>query len=108
MLQRRRVAKKCEEKFGIKINVYPVVNDFFGHTVTVSGLITGGDLISQLTNKDLGERLLISDSMLRDRKNVFLDDITLEQICDILKVDICPISDGYELIDAVIGADERI
>ena len=102
------IAKKCEEKFGVKINVYPIVNDFFGHTVTVSGLITGGDLISQLTGKDLGKRLLISDSMLRDRKNVFLDDITLEQICGILKVDICPISDGYELIDAVIGADERI
>lgn len=97
------ICDKIRDKFPITIDVYPIVNDFFGNTVTVSGLITGKDLINQLKNKPLGELLLISDSLLRDRQNVFLDDITIGEICGILNVDMYAISDGYEFIDTILG-----
>ena len=71
--------------------VYPIRNDFFGHKITVSGLITGKDLIAQLRGKPLGQRLLLPSSMLRYHQNVFLDDVTVEQVEQALGVprDLC-------------------
>lgn len=67
-------------------NVYGIENSFFGSCVTVAGLITGGDLIGQLKGKDLGERLIIPNVMLRDGGNVFLDDISLGDVSNELGV----------------------
>ena len=84
--------------------VYPIVNDFFGHSINVTGLITGQDLIRQLKGKDLGERLLISQNMLRRQEMDFLDDITLEEAVRELGVPIYPIEqDGFALWDAMAG-----
>ena len=79
---------------GLQVRVYPIVNDFFGHQITVAGLITGQDLIAQLRGKDLGERLLISQNMLRRQELDFLDDTSLAQAEE---------SDGFALWDAVCG-----
>ncbi len=77
----KNLVKKLEKKVqNIKINVYSIENVFFGPQITVTGLITGGDLINQLKNVDLGDELIISSSMLKDDKNIFLDDITLEEV----------------------------
>ncbi|MBQ9684937.1 MAG: DUF512 domain-containing protein, partial [Oscillospiraceae bacterium] len=85
-------------------HVYPIVNDFFGHSINVSGLVTGGDLIRQLGDKPLGERLLISQNMLRRQEMDFLDDVTLEQASAALGVPIYPIeSDGFAVCDAMFG-----
>ncbi len=95
-------AKKKYDK--IKGKVYSVRNDFFGESVTVAGLITGRDLIAQLRGKELGERLLISASMLRQEEMDFLDDVTIEQAERELGVKIYPIAqDGGELCDAMLG-----
>ena len=69
--------KKCAK---IKGQVVAIVNDFFGHTIDVAGLVTGGDLIAQLRGRELGRRLLIPHTMLRHGEGVFLDDVTLEQV----------------------------
>lgn len=89
---------------GLHCTVYPVVNDFFGHNITVAGLITGRDMIAQLKGKDLGERLLFPDVMLRFHTDVFLDDITQSQIEDELGVPMVPVQadDGYELLRNMI------
>ena len=93
--------KKCAKIDG---RVYAVVNDFFGHTIDVAGLVTGGDLIAQLRGKDLGERLLIPHTMLRHGEGVFLDDVTLEQASEALGVSVTPIGgSGGELLDAMLG-----
>lgn len=86
-----------------KVHVYPIRNDFFGELITVSGLITGQDLIAQLTGKELGERLLLPCNMFRSQEEVFLDDITLSQVEDALQVraDIVK-SSGQDFIDAII------
>lgn len=72
--------QKLVDMVGAPGRVYPIVNDFFGHTVDVAGLITGQDLIAQLKGKDLGTRLLISRTMLRHGEGIFLDDLTLEEL----------------------------
>ena len=93
--------KKCAKIDG---RVYAVVNDFFGHTIDVAGLVTGGDLIAQLRGKDLGERVLIPHTMLRHGEGVFLDDVTLEEASSALGVPVTPIGgSGGELLDAMLG-----
>ncbi len=84
--------------------VYPIVNDFFGHTIDVAGLITGRDLIAQLRGKVLGSRLLIPQTMLRDGEGVFLDDVTLEDVERELNVTVLPVEvDGGDLLRAMLG-----
>ena len=95
----------AQQKYGnIKGRVYAIENDFFGHSVNVSGLITGQDLIAQLSGKELGERLFISQNMLRREELDFLDDVTLEEASDALGVPIFPVEqDGFALWDAISG-----
>ena len=95
----------AREKYAtIKGHVYAIENDFFGRSINVSGLITGQDLIAQLRGKDLGERLLISNNMVRHDELDFLDDITLEQASAALGVPIYPVdADGFALCDAMFG-----
>ena len=95
----------AKEKYGtINGKVYPIENDFFGRSINVTGLITGQDLIHQLKGRDLGQRLLISQNMLRREEMDFLDDVTLEQASKELGVPIYPIEqDGFALWDAMAG-----
>ena len=94
---------KCHKVDG---QVYAVENDFFGHTVVVAGLVTGGDLIAQLRGKKLGQRLLIPGSMLRSGERVFLDDVTVDDVERELGVTVVAVAqDGYELCDAIFGID---
>lgn len=86
-------------------NVLTIVNDFFGHTIDVAGLITGGDLIAQLRGKELGKRLLISQTMLRDGEGVFLDNVTIDDVERELKVAVVPVlQNGSDLFLAMMGA----
>ncbi len=93
--------EKCGQLQG---QVYAIQNDFFGRTITVAGLVTGGDLIAQLKGKDLGRRLLIPTNMLRSGERVFLDDVSLDDVERELGVPVLPVAqDGYELLDAMCG-----
>lgn len=86
----------------IEINVYKIKNDFFGSKITVSGLITGQDLKSQLKGKILGEKLLISKNMLKQDEDIFLDDCKLTDVAEELEVNIIPISNGQNLVKELI------
>lgn len=102
----RLAAEACAE-FGGVGHIYEIRNDFFGHEITVAGLITGQDLINQLKDQDLGERLLLPDCMLRYHQNVFLDDYTVEQVQEALGVPITFVgSDGFKLLDAMLGIED--
>lgn len=84
--------------------LYSIRNDFFGGGVNVTGLITGGDLIRQLQGKELGSRLLISETMIRRQERDFLDDITVEQVQQELAVPVISVEqDGFALCDAMFG-----
>ena len=87
--------------------VRPIRNDFFGETITVSGLVTGGDLIAQLKETNLGQRLLIPSNMLRSGERVFLDDVTVDQVEKELgiPVQIVEAEDGFALVDILLELD---
>ena len=98
-------AEKIEEKYPkCKVHVYEITNDFFGENITVSGLLTGGDLINQLNGKELGSKLLITSNMLRAGEEVFLDDITVSELEDTLQVPVDIVkSSGENLIKAIFN-----
>ena len=72
----------CEQVPTLECHVYKIINDFFGHNITVAGLLTGKDLANQLKGKDLGDRLLIPRVTLRSEGDVFLDDTTPEWLAE--------------------------
>ncbi len=88
---------------GLTIRVYHIVNDFFGEMITVSGLLTGTDIIRQLKGKPLGERVLLPENMLRSGEPVFLDDVTVEEMEKALQVKIDIVkSSGYDFINTIL------
>jgi len=88
---------------GVSGQVIAIVNDFFGHSIDVAGLITGQDLIAQLKGKDLGKRLLIPVNMLRHGGDVFLDDIHVSDVETALGVPVTVVDqDGFDLLDAIL------
>ncbi len=92
------------EKTGVKGQVIAILNDFFGHTIDVAGLVTGGDLIRQLKGRDLGARLLIPVNMLRHGGGVFLDDVHISDVEAALGVPVTVVEqDGFDLLDAMLG-----
>lgn len=100
----KKMAKKLEKKFpNIRIHVYCIRNDFFGERITVSGLVTAGDIMAQLQDKELGERLLLPCNMLKADEDIFLDDYTVKDVADALQVPVHIVkSSGQDLIDAVL------
>ena len=88
----------------LKINVVKIINEFFGESITVSGLLTGKDMYNQLKDMELGEELLIPASALRAEDEDFLCGMTLRELSDKLGIKITPVgSDGYEFAEAVFG-----
>ena len=89
----------------VKVHVYGIKNDFFGETITVAGLLTGGDIINQLKGKELGDVLLLSINMLRNGEMVLLDDITVNDIENALQVNIDIVkSSGYSFLEKIMTA----
>lgn len=96
-----RLMAKCP---GLSATVYPVKNEFFGGGVNVSGLVTAGDIIRTFENEPKYDELFIPDCMLRDGEDIFLDNITLDELCEKLDMKITPVySDGYVFIEKILG-----
>lgn len=88
----------------LDITVYEIRNDFFGEKITVSGLLTGQDIRNQLLGKELGERLLLPENVLRSGERVFLDDLTVEDLENALQVKIDIVkSNGCGFINAILN-----
>ncbi len=78
----------------LKIIVHKITNNFFGNKITVSGLITGNDIIEQLQGCELGDYILLPSNALRNGEEVFLDNITLSMLCEKLNTSILPVKDS--------------
>ena len=98
-----RLVAEAKKKFPqLRGEVVGIVNDFFGHTIEVAGLLTGQDIIRHLRDKDIGERVYIPKTMLRHGEGVFLDDLTPEDVSRELGVPVIPLEvDGAELLAAM-------
>ncbi|MBQ9794909.1 MAG: DUF512 domain-containing protein [Clostridia bacterium] len=87
----------------LKVDVHAIVNRFFGETITVSGLVTGGDLIDQLRGKDLGDTLLIPENMLRHEGDLFLDSVSLRDVEESLQIPVSVTArDGEDLLKKLL------
>lgn len=95
------IMSKINNKFpNLELNVMPIRNTFFGETITVSGLVTGSDIYNQLKDLNLGDGLLIPKSMLKADEEIFLDNVTLEDLKSKLRTNIFPVEvKGKNLID---------
>ncbi|MGE5629983.1 MAG: DUF512 domain-containing protein [Caulobacteraceae bacterium] len=99
-----RAASSIMERIeDLTLQVYAISNDFFGPGVKVAGLITGNDIIKQLTGKDTGGNIFIPDNMLKSGEKIFLDDLTVEDIEKQLgvKVTVCR-EDGSDLVKNIL------
>lgn len=94
--------EKCAEilttEFGINIHVYDIENDFFGENITVTGLLTGNDIYNQLKDKELGETTYICAVMLKDDEDIFLDNMTVEQLSKKLNQKIVILHNGGDIL----------
>ena len=104
----KRIMLMINEKFpNITINTRAIKNNFFGGGINVSGLVTGGDLIDQLRDDDLGDRLIIPSSMLRFENDLFLDDVSTDDVERELGVTLVPVNNnGNDLVEAVIAGKD--
>ena len=109
------VDKTCDKFKDLKIQVVPIRNDFFGETITVSGLITGQDLVAQLKEKRMGQEdiygdtLLIPMNMLRCGEQVFLDDMTVSEVEDALCMKVVAVdSSGEALLSAILDQNYKM
>ena len=99
---------RFREKFpNRRVRLYCIRNDFFGELITVSGLVTGGDLIAQLRGKPLGSRLLMPVNMLRSGEEVLLDDVTVTDIQKELRIPAVIVQrSGNCLLDCLLGRSQ--
>ena len=100
----RYMCEKIMEYFSEKkIQVLPIRNDFFGERITVTGLLTGQDIIAQCEGISLGDRLLLPENVLRSGEEVLLDDITVTDLIETLQAPINIVkSSGYGLIETIL------
>ena len=92
--------RKCHN---LTCKVAAIRNDFFGESINVAGLVTGGDILKQLRGKELGGRLLVPDTMLRHEGDLFLDNVSLKDLERELGVPVSVVpDDGGELLKLIL------
>lgn len=91
---------------GVSVSVVAIKNKFFGGGVSVTGLICGSDLIQTLKHEEKTDEILISSSMLKAGEDIFLDDVTLEEVQNELGVNIVPTdNDGFVFVEHILGEE---
>lgn len=98
-----KIARRFPQK---KVHLYAIRNEFFGEMITVAGLITGQDIKKQLAGRELGQRLLLPVCMFRSGEQVFLDDVTRDEVQKALQVPVNIVkSSGQDLVNAILHQD---
>jgi putative radical SAM enzyme (TIGR03279 family) len=99
----RPIVQQLNQIPGLSVNMAALSSRYWGQTITVTGLLTGQDLLEALQGRDLGDGILLPSVMLKQGEPRFLDDMTLEQLESSLKTRILPVSGVEELISGAIG-----
>lgn len=102
------IAKTVEKRVpNIHIEVVRISNRLFGERITVAGLLCGADIAAGLENTQLHDELLIPAVSLRQERDIFLDDMSVEELAEKLKIKVTPVeNDGYELLNKILGEQE--
>lgn len=104
------LVNKIKERYpNVDVRIYPIKNNFFGDRITVSGLLTGGDLRAQLAGRELGRQLLLPCNVLRSGEEVFLDDLTVTELETALQTPVNIVkSTGRDFVRAVLLDDKEV
>lgn len=97
------LVKQLNRVAGLTVNLAPLASEYWGQTMTVTGLLTGQDLIRGLGDRDLGDGLLLPRVMLKFDEPKFLDDVTLDEVSQALHIPIYPVQDTEALLDLCVG-----
>lgn len=90
----------------LKVHVYTILNDFYGHGITITGLLVGNDIINQLKGKNLGERLYLPENCVRSGDDIFLDDVHIPEVETALQCGISIVkSSGRDFVNCMLGLD---
>lgn len=105
----KKYAEQIQEKYpNVEILGYEIHNEFFGELITVSGLLTGQDILAQLSEKDLGECLLLPCNLLRSGEDIFLDDIQVKTLEETFRVPVRIVEeDGRDFVTAFLEEQEK-
>jgi putative radical SAM enzyme (TIGR03279 family) len=99
------ILQQLNQVQGLEVNMVALCSQYWGQTITVTGLLTGEDLLGGLQGKELGDRILLPSVMLKHGDTLFLDDMKVEELADKLGTPIFPVSGINELIEACIQVD---
>ncbi len=97
------IAQQLNQIEGLEVNMVALSSNYWGQNITVTGLLTGQDLLEGLQGRDLGEGILLPSVMLKQGDNLFLDDMTLEELATQLQTNIWPVAGVEELILTAMG-----
>ncbi|MDO5127053.1 MAG: DUF512 domain-containing protein [Eubacteriales bacterium] len=106
MMQVADIYNKAAPK--VNFQIFPIRNDFFGEKITVTGLLTGRDIVAQLAGKNLGDALIIPSNVLKADENIFLDDMSVDDLQKALQVSVIIVqSSGKELFYRIIEMENK-
>ena len=89
---------------GLDVKMHALSSDYWGQNITVTGLLTGHDLITKLQGNNLGEGIILPSVMLKHGELVFLDDINVEEVSRQLHTPIFPVAGVEELVKTCISS----
>jgi len=92
------ILKRLNSVEGLEVNMRALCSDYWGQTISVTGLLTGHDLLLNLEGQDLGDGILLPNVMLKNGELVFLDDMSIEELAGRLNTKIFPIGGVEDLI----------
>jgi NifB/MoaA-like Fe-S oxidoreductase len=87
----------------LKVNFIPLASQYWGQTITVTGLLTGEDLLNGLQGQPLGDGVVIPSLMLKQGDTVFLDDLSVAEVAEQLQTSIIVVNGIEELIATMMG-----
>ena len=99
------ILKRLNSVEGLEVNMRALSSDYWGQSISVTGLLTGHDLLLNLQGQDLGEGILLPNVMLKHGELVFLDDMSIEELACQLNTKILPVAGVEELINTCIADD---
>ncbi|MGI6468910.1 MAG: DUF512 domain-containing protein [Syntrophomonadaceae bacterium] len=100
------IVERLNQVAGVSVQLIPVANRFWGESITVTGLLTGQDIIQALGHKYQGQKVLLPEIVLKAGEELLLDDISVEDIIKASGADIKVVPvEAQALIDAVLNHD---
>lgn len=100
------VVARLNDVRGLQVSIKSIKNHFFGEQVTVAGLITGGDLMAQISPEEAGDLVVLPAVMLKKDEAVFLDDVTLTDLAAALNTPVAVAEGPGQLVDILLAGPE--